>query len=188
MGRVFISFIHEDEPVASAVQNLLAQELNLNDEVFLSSDRSQVYAGVIWLDKIKGALGEAGVVVLMMSSRSVRRPWVNFEAGGAWLAGKTVIPCCFGTMTKARLAHPYSSIQSLDLPGEAFYLLESVYHHLDLQSAKPTSPFVKALRDIGRPKKEGLAAVTDELSDPYKRLYSALDRFRDESYKTASTN
>lgn len=181
MARVFVSFVHEDEAVASAVQHLLVQELGLADEVFLSADKSQVFAGDHWLDKINAALSEASVVLVMMSCRSVLRPWVNFEAGAAWLANKTVIPCCFGAMTKSGLAHPYSSIQALDLPGEAFYLLESVHHHLGLKSAKPTSPFVQAIRDFGKPKKEGLAGVVDQLSDPYKNLNSALDRFCDES-------
>jgi hypothetical protein len=35
MARLFVSFVHEDEKVASAVQRLLQTELNLREEVFL---------------------------------------------------------------------------------------------------------------------------------------------------------
>jgi hypothetical protein len=57
------------------------RELNLSEEVFLSSDKSQIYAGDLWLQKIKEALSAAELVILMLSQRSVARPWVNFEAG-----------------------------------------------------------------------------------------------------------
>ena len=83
MARLFVSFVHEDEKLAWAVQDLLQTELNLHEEVFLSSDKSQIYAGDLWLQKIKEALSAAEIVILMLSQRSVARPWVNFEAGAA---------------------------------------------------------------------------------------------------------
>src|ERR1700730_12387970 len=112
MARLFVSFVHEDEKVASAVQGLLQTELDLREEVFLSSDKSQIYAGDRWLEKIKEALLAAEIVILMLSRRSVARPWVNFEAGAAWLADKKVIPVCYGNLSKDALPHPYSAIQA----------------------------------------------------------------------------
>jgi hypothetical protein len=56
MTRIFVSFVHEDEKVALAVQKLLQTELELGKEVFLSSDKSQIYAGDLWLQKIKEGL------------------------------------------------------------------------------------------------------------------------------------
>jgi TIR domain len=133
MARLFVSFVHEDEKLASAVQDLLQTELNLREEVFLSSDKSQIYAGDLWLQKIKEALSAAEIVILMLSQRSVARPWaVNFEAGAAWLADKPIIPVCYGNLSKDALPHPYSAIQTLNLPSEAYYLLKSVNHQLNL--------------------------------------------------------
>lgn len=97
MAKVFISFVHEDEPVAAAVQALITHELQLHDEVFLSADQRQVFGGDIWLEKIRAALEECEVLVLMLSKRALGRSWVNFEAGGIWLTGRPVIPVCFGT-------------------------------------------------------------------------------------------
>ena len=54
MARLFVSFVHEDEKLALIVQELLQTELNLREEVFLSSDKAQIYAGDFWLQKIKG--------------------------------------------------------------------------------------------------------------------------------------
>jgi len=54
--RVFISYVHEDRDIAEAVQRMLSSVLNLEKEVFLSADETQVLAGHVWLDKIRGAL------------------------------------------------------------------------------------------------------------------------------------
>jgi hypothetical protein len=136
VADVFISFIHEEEKVAAAVQTLLQKKLSGNN-VFLSSDRWQVAAGEIWLDRIREELASASVVLLMLSAKSVLRPWVNFEAGAAWLAGKPIIPVCFGELTKETLPKPYSGIQALNLRDEGYYLVTSVARHLRLPLAPP---------------------------------------------------
>ena len=102
-------------------------------DAFLSADQTQVFAGDIWLQKIMQSLQEAELVILMLSKRSVQRPWVNFEAGAAWLTNKRIIPCCYGNMSKEVLPHPYSAIQALNLRDESYYLLESVCHHLKVE-------------------------------------------------------
>src|SRR5947208_1192213 len=109
MSEIFISFIHEDEFVATAVRNFLMEELDMHSEVFMSSDQWKIYAGEKWLDRIIAELSGAKVVILLLSKASVERPWVNFEAGGAWLANKVIIPACFGGISKGNLPKPYSS-------------------------------------------------------------------------------
>ncbi len=188
MSAIFISFVHEDELVAAAVKALIEAELKLPEKVFLSGDKTLVYAGDRWLDKITLALKEAKLVVLMLSKRSVRRPWVNFEAGGAWLTDKTIIPCCYGNQRKDSLPHPYASIHALDLKGEAHFMLQSIHHQLGLTTAKPESPFDKAIQEYARKKKreeEGTKpslaeALSEEISNRYKGLQRALEEFKDE--------
>lgn len=51
MAKIFISFIHEELKVASAVQDLIRQKLADRD-VFMSADQWQVYGGDDWLQKI----------------------------------------------------------------------------------------------------------------------------------------
>jgi hypothetical protein len=155
MARVFVSFVHEDQAVAKAVQGIIRAFIGV--DVFLSTDQTQVFAGDIWLQKIRQSLEEAELVILMLSNRSVRRAWVNFEAGAAWLTNKPIIPCCYGNMSKAKLPHPYSAIQALDLPDQLEYLLDSVCHHLrvdypDLadvkESGREFDRLVDALKDF----------------------------------------
>ena len=107
MARVFVSYVHEDENVARAIKGAIEYDLKLEPgTVFLMSDTTQVLAGTDWLARIRQELTATELVILMMSARSVKRPWVNFEAGAAWLANKPLIPICYGNMSKDRLPKP----------------------------------------------------------------------------------
>lgn len=163
MAKIFISFIHEDENVAEAVQRFLRDTVRSSGSAFLSSDKWQVFAGENWLERIRQELKEAQVVILMLSKASVSRPWVNFEAGAAWLTDKWIIPVCFGGLSKKDLPKPYSSIQALDLVEEPYYLVTSVCHHLGCLSPPP--PLPPAL------------SPGDTSYEPYQRLLDAVDNF-----------
>lgn len=106
MPKVFISFDHGDRSVAETLKALLEHELNLRNEVFMVTDPNQLRAGGDWLKVVKDGLSSAEVALLMLSKRSIKKPWVNFEAGAAWLAGKRVIPACFGNQKKGNLPAP----------------------------------------------------------------------------------
>lgn len=113
MAQVFISFIHEEQRYAECVQRFIKAVLGDTVGAFLSSDTWQVYAGERWLDRIIEELRTARVVVLMVSPKSVERPWVNFEAGAATIRNIAIIPVCFGGMTKETLPKPYSNYQAV---------------------------------------------------------------------------
>lgn len=137
MANVFISFIHEEASVAAAMQKLIEKKL-AGQKVFLSSDQWQIYAGEVWLDRIRAELTSAKAVVLLLSPTSIKRPWVNFEAGAAWLtAEKAVVPVCYRGLTKDTLPKPYSGIQALNLKEEGYYLVKSIAHHLGLLLPPP---------------------------------------------------
>ena len=166
MARLFVSFVHEDEKVASAVQT----ELDLREEVFLSSDKSLIYAGDLWLQKIKEGLSAAEVVILMLSRRSVARPWVNFEAGAAWLADKKIIPVCYGNLSKDALPQPYSAIQAVNLQSHPYYLVKSVNRQLNLGPISSVAAYRGTLAEGGGAMKDG----------EYDRLANALAEFKDD--------
>jgi hypothetical protein len=92
MAEVFISFATEDQRVGEAVQREIENRLSLREQVFMSSDHRQLAAGEDWIDRIKREISACEGMVLLLSSRGVRRPWVNFEADAAWAAGKPLIP------------------------------------------------------------------------------------------------
>src|SRR5436305_5573021 len=175
MARVFISYVHEDKDIAEAVQSLLSSALNLEKEVFLSADQTQVLAGHIWLDRIRDALDSCELLLLLLSERSINRAWVNFEAGAVWLARKPVIPICIGNMLIEFLPQPYAGIQSVLLPSDAHYLLTSIHYHLGLESEPPLTQWQGRDQHRRLYEHEGRVMTDEEkfridLLDPYERL------------------
>jgi len=164
MPRIFISYVHEDQKVAQATQRLIEHTVGVN--AFLSSDRFQIFVGDILVEKIMASLAEAEVVVMMFSARSVSRPWVNFEAGAAWLSKKPILPCCYGNMNKDRLPHPYSGIQALNLRAESSYLMHSLCHHLNV--------------DLIPARRSENPQFADERSWAFDAFTKALDEFQDD--------
>jgi hypothetical protein len=75
----------------------------------------------------------------MLSKESVLRPWVNFEAGAAWLRNTPIIPVCFSGLRKEAMPKPYSSFQALSLDDEdgPYYLVTSLYHYVKPNSICP---------------------------------------------------
>jgi TIR domain len=184
MARVFISYVHEDEDIAQAVQSLLALTLKLEEEVFLSADQTQVLAGHIWLDRIRNALDSCELLLLVLSERSINRAWVNFEAGAVWLAGKPVIPICIGRLLIEFLPQPYAGMQSVRLPSDAHYLLTSIHYHLGLETAPPLTQWEQRDQHRRLYEREGHVMTAEEvfridLLDPYKQLERAFSMWSD---------
>jgi TIR domain len=93
-----------------------------------------------WLDKIRANLKTAKMVIALFSPDSVGRPWVNFEAGGAWFSDdKKLIPLCIGHLKPATLPKPYSNIQGADLEDEdtPYYLIKAIWKTVRLTGSLP---------------------------------------------------
>lgn len=184
MATVFISYVHEDKDIAQAIQSLLTSTLNIEREIFLSADRTQVLAGHVWLDRIKEALDSCELLLLLLSERSINRAWVNFEAGAAWLARKPVIPICIGRMLIEFLPQPYAGMQSVCLPSDAHYLLTSIHHHLALETELPPTQWEQRDRHRKLYERDGHSMTAEEkfridLLDPYKQLEVAFSTWSD---------
>jgi hypothetical protein len=109
---VFVSHTHEDDRLATALKDSISELLLDGVEFFVSSDRMSIIGGDRWLEKIESGLLRSSIVVVLCTPESVKRPWVNFEAGGAWSTKKRVIPLCCREMTPAQLPAPLSSLQA----------------------------------------------------------------------------
>ena len=138
MANIFVSFIHEEERVASNVKAFIPLILGQTVDTFMSSDKNAIYAGEDWMKRIFEELGTAKVLVSMLSPVSVQRPWINFEAGAAWMRDAKVIPVCIGGLTINQLPKPYSSLQAVEIDTHegAYYLLSSIAHHLGMPIPK----------------------------------------------------
>jgi hypothetical protein len=167
-----MSFIHEEQEVAEAVQTFLSKMLEGKAEVFMSADTWQIYAGELWLERVVDELKGARVVILMLSPMSVGRPWVNFEAGGAFFTDKRIIPVCFNGLSKGSMPKPYSNFQAVDLETEddQYYLVRSVCHHLNKLMISPMPPPTESMAKR--------APELEKLRVPYRELRVALDRYK----------
>jgi hypothetical protein len=115
---VFISHIHSESEVAIWIKESINKLLLGGIDFFVSSDRSTIVGGDRWLEKIESSLKNASIVLILCSKISILRPWVNFEAGGAWMANKRVIPICHSGLSHNDLLQPLASLQAYTLSNQ----------------------------------------------------------------------
>jgi hypothetical protein len=110
--RGFISHVHAEASLALVLKDVL--EAAVPDyEVWVSEQ--DIGIGAPWLEKLSGAMDEATDVLVLCSSRSVRAPWVSFEAGAGFGAGDAVIPVCHSDLAIAALPDPLGILQGRQL-------------------------------------------------------------------------
>jgi hypothetical protein len=176
LAELFISFIHEEQTLASDVRMFIKRVLKT--EPFLSSDKGRIFAGDDWMQRIIEELKNCKVLVSMLSPRSIGRAWINFEAGAAWIGGK-VIPVCFGGLKVEGLPKPYSNLQAIDLEtyDGSYYLVSSIAHHLGIpEPERPVFPPYDASASVLAGKD---ADKNKTLLAPYKFLQSSIELMKD---------
>lgn len=109
---VFISHITEEKELALAFKKLIEASFLGMMEVFVSSDENDIPMGQKWLDNITEALKNCVIEVILCSPQSVKRPWINFEAGAGWIRGISVIPLCHSGMSPSELPMPLNLLQA----------------------------------------------------------------------------
>lgn len=115
---VFISHITEEKEIAIAFKTLIEQGFLGLMEVFVASAPSGLDLGRQWLAQITTKLKQCVIEVVIASPKSVKRPWINFEAGAGWVRDIPVIPLCHSGMTPATLPQPLASLQSVSASQE----------------------------------------------------------------------
>lgn len=113
--QIFISHITEDAAVAARLKLRMTEDFLGQPEVFLSSDTESIAAGEDWLSSVSRALRNSSIFVVLCSPIAIARPWVNFEAGAAWMREIPVIPACFRGLRPRDLPMPLSARQGLEL-------------------------------------------------------------------------
>lgn len=79
---VFISHISEESAIAVTIKKLIDESFLGMLDVFVSSDNGEsLPMGSRWLQRINDALKKCSVELILCSPQSIKRPWINFEAG-----------------------------------------------------------------------------------------------------------
>jgi hypoxanthine-guanine phosphoribosyltransferase len=85
--NIFLSYSHLDRALALELeQKFSASGLRC----FLSE--KDLTSGVEWVERIKESIRESEYVMLLITPRSVKSPWIFVEAGAAWMENKRIIP------------------------------------------------------------------------------------------------
>ena len=106
--RLFVSHISEERNTAELFKTALNRDFLGMVEVLVSSDTESIAAGEEWLRSIEKALHQCSVFVILCSPESIRRPWINFEAGAAWMQHVPLIPVCHAGLLPRDLKIPLS--------------------------------------------------------------------------------
>lgn len=115
---VFISHDTRDADLAEAFSNLLTDASGGILQSFRSSDRkgtAGIEFGAEWYSAIMSKLGQATDVVALLTSHSLDRPWILYEAGVA--KGKlntTVLGVALGIPLESATSGPFAQFQNCD--------------------------------------------------------------------------
>ncbi len=112
---VFISHITEEKELAIELKRLIEESFLGMLEVFVSSDEESITSGSRWLDNITEALKNCVIELILCSPESVKRPWINFEAGAGWIREISVIPLCHSGMEVSKLPIPLNLLQAVKI-------------------------------------------------------------------------
>lgn len=176
---IFISHISEEAELAAILKkHLTADFLGLVD-IFVSSDMASILAGHNWLNSIETALRMACIELIICSRSSIKRPWINFEAGAGWMRSIPIVPICHSGLHPRDLPMPMSVLQAIEANQEAG--LDQIYTLVatNLGSVKPKVKFgeiveeVKAFEDIYAVKLKETTRAEDQ------KEKAALTRMKD---------
>ncbi|MBI5841208.1 MAG: toll/interleukin-1 receptor domain-containing protein [Chloroflexi bacterium] len=118
--EIFLSHVSTEGLLALVLKEWIQTIFNGRIKVFVSSDIKNIAAGDLWLGDVRRALVRARLLVILCSPHSVTRPWVNFEAGCAWLKKIPVIPVCHSGQKPEHLPSPLFLFEGLDMRAPDF--------------------------------------------------------------------
>jgi len=84
---VFISYTHRDTHLAQEIREEL---LETGLKCFMAE--KDVKPASDWSEEIRFALQASDLVLLLITTRSLDRPWILLETGAAWVLGKKILP------------------------------------------------------------------------------------------------
>src|SRR5438105_5302091 len=112
--KVFLSHSSDDRLVAEYLRERLIASIS-GSEIFLASRPGDIPVGADWLATIKEELSSCDAYLVLLTSTSVGRPWVQFETGAAWMSQRTLVTVVAGELEKRDVPMPLSSFQLLSL-------------------------------------------------------------------------
>jgi len=169
--KVFLSHINEEAQIAQSLKGWIESTFQGNVEVFVSSDKGSLPPGKKWLDVISENLAEADMLLVLCSSESIVRPWVNFETGAGWVKDIETIPICHSGLTMGDLPRPLNDFQGLVIEDKSFAvdLINTIGQKIGIKTIPRlnyeqfSDELLKAVKSV--PKEETQTESNDVISD-----------------------
>jgi hypothetical protein len=114
MRSIFLSHATVDKPVAEVLRNAL-QDRTPDTIVFLSSRPGHIRSGAEWWGVIQEKLRSSTEYIVLLTPRSIERPWIPFEAGAAWMTERRMFVVSAGELDKTAVPAPLSFFQIASL-------------------------------------------------------------------------
>ena len=151
--QVFVSHISEEAPLATLLKERVQRDFLGLVEIFVSSDTASIIAGDNWLLSINEALRRTQLLLVLCSRASVHRPWINFEAGAAWINDTKIVPICHSGLRPHQLPMPLSVLHAIEAHDPAG--LERLYvriterlRELQIDCSVPPIKFAELAEDV----------------------------------------
>ncbi|SCA37723.1 toll/interleukin-1 receptor domain-containing protein [Klebsiella quasipneumoniae] len=182
-AMLFISHINEEKEIALQFQELVDNAFLGLIDTFVSSSPDAISMGSKWLTKVSDALNNCDIAIVICSPQSVKRPWVNFEAGATWIRNIDVIPLCHSGMTPATLPIPLSELQGAIAtdPSSIRLVLSALSSKLgSKQSSVDVTPFTNFMVEYEKEYlfKKNLMCAINTISDVAPQLKIAFKNKR----------
>ena len=119
MSTIFVSHVSEVSQLASVLKRWVEKAFVEQVTAFVSGD--DIRSGEQWFRRLEKELGDAEVVLVLCTEKSLSTTWVNFEAGFGHAIGVRIVPIIYdSSLTVDSLPIPYGLFSALDARDDEF--------------------------------------------------------------------
>ena len=165
--RIFLSHAFADLPVAKLLRDTLVRGGVPTDRIFFSSARSTgIPAGQDVGSYLREQLGEAALVIELISTNFLSRPMCLMELGGAWAMKKSTYPVLLPPLTRAQATEAIGNVLINDLGNDAEGIFSELSDRIesDLGLRTQRSAWSEAVADFN----EGFVAAQAKIASAAK--------------------
>ena len=175
--NVFISHITDNEPIAQTLKKFLDSAFGDRIHVFVAGDPDSIPFSHDWFEGIKTGIRQCDLMIILCTPESVKRPWINFEAGAAVILDKRIGPICFAGLSAGELPPPLNFIrrQAIDNTNEKKFsgyfegLLKDIADKIGIDNPIANileTEFYQALQQASSVQKSGHIRATGRKMEP----------------------
>jgi hypothetical protein len=155
--QVFLSHAHEDADFANMLRSWIDDTLLGAVGFFVSSDRTSIPLGSEWANRIREALAQSSLLLVLVSPTSMSRRWLYFEAGAGYIRNIPLVPVCIAGMELRSLEPPLSFFEAIQLPGK-----EAELRLMALIASSAALRMPRALPDLTLPGRVDKVRIVDD--------------------------